>query len=95
MNKRLATDRPPNPIICRKSNQLLISASWDRTIKLWDVTTGTCTATLEGHSNGVNPVVFAHNSTMLASASWDCTINGTSRRVPVRRRSRSARLSLV
>ena len=27
----------------------LVSASWDKTLKIWDVESGTCTTTLEGH----------------------------------------------
>ena len=28
----------------------VVSASWDNTLKVWDVATGECVATLEGHS---------------------------------------------
>ena len=27
----------------------VVSASWDKTLKVWDVATGECVATLEGH----------------------------------------------
>ena len=27
----------------------LVSASWDATLKIWDVESGTCKTTLEGH----------------------------------------------
>ncbi len=27
----------------------IVSASWDKTLKIWDVSSGTCQATLEGH----------------------------------------------
>ena len=42
--------------------------------KLWDAATGTCTATLEGHSGWVFSVAFSHDSKTLASASRDKTI---------------------
>ena len=29
----------------------VVSASWDSTLKVWDVATGKCVATLKGHSN--------------------------------------------
>ncbi len=55
----------------------------DRTIRLWDVATGTERHTLTGHTRSINEVVFNHDSTMLASASafnpirlWD-VVNGT------------------
>ena len=31
----------------------VVSASLDKTLKVWDVATGKCVATLEGHSNWV------------------------------------------
>ena len=31
----------------------VVSASYDKTLKVWDVATGKCVATLEGHSYGV------------------------------------------
>ena len=31
----------------------VVSASWDTTLKVWDVATGECVATLEGHSKSV------------------------------------------
>ena len=43
------------------------------TVKLWDVATGTNTATLEGHSS----VSFSPDGTTLASGSWDTTVDGS------------------
>ncbi|KAF1940388.1 hypothetical protein EJ02DRAFT_445539 [Clathrospora elynae] len=43
--------------------QLVASASWDNTVRLWEAATGTCRSTLEGHS-----------SYLVASASRDKTI---------------------
>ena len=31
----------------------VVSGSYDNTLKVWDVATGKCVATLEGHSRGV------------------------------------------
>ncbi|RYN87201.1 Vegetative incompatibility protein [Alternaria tenuissima] len=52
----------------------LASASYDRTVKMWDASTGACLHTLEGHSSTVSSVVFSHDSTRLASASYDKTV---------------------
>ncbi|KAK6500755.1 hypothetical protein TWF506_003518 [Arthrobotrys conoides] len=50
------------------------SGSGDRTIKLWDTTTGTCIATLEGHSGSISSVVFSSDGKQLISGSEDRTI---------------------
>src|ERR1700733_1722670 len=52
----------------------LASASFDRTVKIWDASSGECLQTLEGHSDAVFSVAFTHDSTRVASASWDCTV---------------------
>ena len=50
------------------------SGSEDKTVKLWDVTSGECLQTLEGHSNSVMGVSFSPDGTKVASGSWDKTI---------------------
>ncbi|CAG5188958.1 uncharacterized protein ALTATR162_LOCUS12067 [Alternaria atra] len=52
----------------------LASASHERTVKIWDASSGVCLHTLEGHSREVSLVAFSHDSTRLASASWDRTV---------------------
>jgi hypothetical protein len=48
----------------------LASASYDRTVKLWDPASGACLQTFEGHSGSVSSVVFSATG-QLASASDD------------------------
>ena len=44
----------------------------DKTVKLWDVTSGECLQTLEGHSDGfMNSVSFSPDGTKVASMDWD------------------------
>ena len=50
------------------------SGSMDKTVKLWDVTSGECLQTLEGHSDYVNSVSFSPDGTKVASGSYDKTI---------------------
>ena len=52
----------------------LASASHDRTVKIWDASSGECLSTLEGHGGVVGSVAFSHDSTRLASASYDRTV---------------------
>jgi hypothetical protein len=54
-------------------SQMLASASYDRTVKLWR-TDGTLLQTFEGHSGAVNSVSFSPDGQMIASASDDGTI---------------------
>jgi WD40 repeat protein len=52
----------------------LASASRDKTVKIWDASSGAYLQTLEGHSREVNSVAFSHDSTRLASVSGDKTV---------------------
>ncbi len=52
----------------------LVSGSADRTIRLWDVSTGECLETLSGHGHGVWSVAFSPDGTRLISGSADRTL---------------------
>ncbi|KAH8819814.1 hypothetical protein F5884DRAFT_865459 [Xylogone sp. PMI_703] len=49
----------------------LASASCDATIRIWDVTSGTCLQTLNGHNYSVRSIVISQDGTKLASGSTD------------------------
>jgi WD40 repeat protein len=52
----------------------LASASGDKTIKLWDMATGTALHKLDGRSGFAYAIAFSPNGKQLASASSDKTI---------------------
>jgi WD40 repeat protein len=51
-----------------------ISASWDKTLKIWDTETGTEVRTLTGHTDSVNAVAIAPDGKTAISASGDKTL---------------------
>jgi hypothetical protein len=54
--------------------QRAVSASWDRTLKVWDLETGRALRTLEGHSDSVSGVAVTPDGKWAVSASWDNTL---------------------
>ncbi|RMZ82536.1 hypothetical protein DV737_g2013, partial [Chaetothyriales sp. CBS 132003] len=53
------------------SGNTLVSASWDKTLRLWDVTTGYCLKTLKGHTDWVRAVTPSLDGRWLLSAGND------------------------
>jgi WD40 repeat protein len=56
------------------SGKVLASASWDKTIKLWDIDLGKNIETLEGHTAPVMSVAYSRDGLTFASGGWDETI---------------------
>ena len=52
----------------------LASGSIDRTVRIWNASSGACLSTLEGHRDFVRSVAFSHDSARLASGSEDRTV---------------------
>ncbi len=49
----------------------IVSGSWDKAVKVWDVASGKCDATLEGHSLCVYSVATSPDGKKIVSGSED------------------------
>ena len=58
--------RPPGP-------ELSMTASDDKTARVWQLSDGYCLCTLEGHTNLVRSVAVSPDGEYVATASWDTT----------------------
>ncbi|KAH5088350.1 hypothetical protein HBI41_257060 [Parastagonospora nodorum] len=54
--------------------QLVASASYDHTVRLWEAATGTCRSTLDGHSSSATALTFSPDRQLVASAYDNKTI---------------------
>ncbi len=63
-----------NAISLSPDGQTVLTASSDRTIRLWDVDTGTPLATLRGHRLAVSGATFSPDGQRVSSASLDRTV---------------------
>jgi len=58
----------------QKPGPFVISGSRDKTIKLWDVSTGQCLFTLVGHDNWVRGLIFHPSGKYILSGADDKTL---------------------
>jgi WD40 repeat protein len=52
----------------------IVSASTDKTLKVWDAKTGAQRLTLSGHKTDVSGCAFSPDDSFIVSASWDQTL---------------------
>jgi WD40 repeat protein len=65
---------PVNGVAVTPDGRRVISASWDKTLKVWDLHTGAVLRTLEGHSGLVLAVAVTPDGKRVISASSDNTL---------------------
>ena len=61
-------------VVFSPDGKLAISGSRDKTIKVWDLQTGTEVSTLEGHSSCVKAVTISPDGNLVLSTSYDSTV---------------------
>ncbi len=73
-NRLVGHNGSVNSVSFSSDGKTLVSGSWDKTIKLWNVETGQEIRTLKGHDSRVFSVSFSRDGKTLASGSDDKTI---------------------
>ena len=61
-------------VIYSPDGKLIATASWDKTIKLWDAESGRLINTIKGHQDGITTITFTADGKTLISGSEDKTI---------------------
>ncbi|XP_043925770.1 receptor of activated protein C kinase 1 [Protopterus annectens] len=61
-------------VVISSDGQFALSGSWDGTLRLWDLTTGTTTRRFVGHTKDVLSVAFSADNRQIVSGSRDKTI---------------------
>ncbi|KAH6597274.1 hypothetical protein BASA50_004625 [Batrachochytrium salamandrivorans] len=61
-------------VVISSDGQFALSASWDKTLRLWDLNTGKTTRQFVGHTNDVLSVSFSPDNRQIVSGSRDKTI---------------------
>ena len=57
-----------------QDSKYIISIGPYKNIKIWNISNGKCTKTLEGHTDRVTFAHFNHDGSQIVSASWDNTV---------------------
>lgn len=60
--------------VLSSDGQYALSGSWDKTMRLWDLNTGSTIRTFKGHTKDVNSVAFSGDNRQIVSGSRDKTI---------------------
>lgn len=63
-----------NSAVFSPDGRLVLTGSWDKTIKLWEIASGRELSVFTGHTNKVNSVAYSPNGRLVLSGSHDGTL---------------------
>merc|ERR1719278_1136683 len=58
-------------VVLSSDGHFALSGSWDKTLRLWDLSTGKTTRRFEDHTKDVLSVAFSADNRQIVSAGWD------------------------
>jgi len=61
-------------VVLNSDGQFALSGSWDKTMRLWDLNTGSTARVFKGHTSDVNSVAFSGDNRQIVSCSRDKSI---------------------
>lgn len=61
-------------VVLDSEGNFALSGSWDKTMRLWDLNTGSSVRTFQGHQKDVNSVAFSSDNRQIVSGSRDKTV---------------------
>merc|ERR1711997_445759 len=64
-------------VVLSSDGHFALSGSWDKTLRLWDLSTGKTTRRFEDHTKDVLSVAFSADNRQIVSAARDKTIKVT------------------
>jgi len=65
---------PVSSVTLSSDGQFALSGSWDKTMRLWDLNTGSTVRTFQGHTKDIFSVAFSGDNRQIVSGSRDKTI---------------------
>jgi WD40 repeat protein len=70
----MSTLNKVNAVAFSADSSRIVSGAFDRTLKVWDITSGSELITLTGHRSSVNSVAVSRNGDLIVSGSSDMTV---------------------